>query len=206
MQVTTEGIQLLYEEHDAVMFPDFGLLLNGIREHIDRINTVCRLVHEVAPRSVLDIGCNRGLFGQLIRWNHQEKKFIVGVDISRLSYKYAKGVMGYDMTHTLNASEPFSLGIAFDLVLCMEILEHVPNPEQVVWNAYTHMCPGSIAIFSCPHELGEIDGEFHVRQVPLQTLESWVHKHLSIRDSWTLPSTFCEKPKWQGWHFVIATR
>jgi 2-polyprenyl-3-methyl-5-hydroxy-6-metoxy-1,4-benzoquinol methylase len=206
VRVVTEEIQQLYEEHDYSMLADYASLVNGIREHTDRIHKVCSLIKLIDPESLLDIGCNRGLFGGLARLNHVKLNRIVGIDISRLSCKFAKESMKYNRCYPLNASEPFDLAETFDLILCMEILEHVPSPETVIRNVVTHLRPNGIAIFSCPDELGELDGEFHVRTVSLDQLAKWVRPFLYVRDSFTLPSEFCEKPKWQGWHFVIASK
>lgn len=207
MRTTTDSIQALYEEHDGEMLPHFGNLINGLREHIDRLNAVCSLIWDLKPETLLDIGCNKGLFGALARWNHGPVQRVVGVDISRLSRRYAKEVMGYDDAYVLNASEPFDLRERFDLVLAMEIIEHVPAPENVVQNVVRHMKDDGFAILSCPVEYGDLDGEFHVRNVNVNQLEDLArHNGLVIRDLSFLPSKFCEKPKWQGWNILVATK
>lgn len=207
MRTTTDEIRLLYEEHDEQAFPSFGTMVNGLREHVDRIYEVCRLVWDIAPASVLDVGCNKGLFGALIRWGHGSVKRVVGVDISRLSCTHAKERMGYDEVHAVNASEYFELHEQFDLVLCMEIIEHVPDPGQVIRNVQAHMKEGGFAIFTCPVEIEPVDGEFHVRHVSAKELEQWIQQEgLHIRHTDFLRSHFCEKPRWQGWTFVVATK
>ena len=207
MPTTSEGLRQLYEEHDAELYASFPALVNGLREHIDRIYKVCSLVQVLAPASLLDIGCNRGLFGSLVRLNGGPVKRVVGVDISRLSCAYAKEQMGYDETHQLDASAPFNLSEQFDLVLCMELLEHVPQPAAVIRNVAHHLKPGALALFSCPEERGELDGQIHVRRVTASELSHWVElENLQLRQTFFLPSLFCEKPKWQGWNFVLASK
>jgi 2-polyprenyl-3-methyl-5-hydroxy-6-metoxy-1,4-benzoquinol methylase len=207
VRVTSESIQQLYEEHDFELYNSFPTLINGLREHVDRIHTVCSLVREIAPVSVLDVGCNRGLFGSLIRLGHGSVKRVVGIDISRLSCKHAKEQMGYDEAWCHNASELFLLNERFDLALCMEIIEHVPDPMQVIKNVYTHLRPGGFAIFSCPEEVDALDGEFHVRRVSREELRLWILQGLfDVEREFFLQSEFCEKPKWQGWNFVIGVK
>lgn len=207
MRTTTAEIRDLYELHDSDLFDDFPSLVNGIREHVDRIYTVCKIVKLEHPASVLDIGCNRGLFGSLIRLNHGSVKNVSGVDISGCSCRHALK-MGYDHAYQLNASEPFNLSQKFNFVLCMEILEHVPDPIQVVRNAFTHLYPGGKALFTCPVEEGEIDGEFHVRKVLREDLLHWIEEagFLKHPQNFFLESTFCEKPHWKGWNFVLAVK
>jgi hypothetical protein len=47
-------------------------------------------------------------------------------------------------------------GLQFDVVLCTEVLEHAPNAEQVVANAYRLLAPGGVFIMTCaaPRTLG----------------------------------------------------
>lgn len=206
MRTTTEDIQQLYEEH-GFGEGSFHIFLNGMREHIDRLHHVSSLIWKIAPESILDIGCQRGHFGSLALWNHGPVKRVVGVDINRLALRDAKAA-GYHDAYCRNAGETFDLVERFDLVLCMELIEHVPDPMITIKNVQRHLKDdGGLALFSCPEEHGEIDGEFHVRRVHKHELERWVtDTGMQIRDSHFFPSEFCEKPKWQGWNYVIATK
>lgn len=209
MRTTTADIQQLYEEHDAELYNDFPSLVNGLREHLDRVHHVTSLLKRLAPRTLLDVGCNRGLFGTMAKRSHDAVPLgrVVGIDISRMSAEHAHR-MGYDFVFVLNASEPFDIIERFDAALCMEIIEHVPNPVQVIENVAKHLLPGGAAIFSCPEEQEALDGEFHVRNVSLEGLKCLVAEvpSLNIVDSYFLPSEFCEKPKWQGWNYVLAVK
>lgn len=205
MRTTTDEIQQLYEDHG---FGEgaFHIFLNGMREHIDRLNHVSSLIWDLAPVSILDVACQRGHFGSLALWNHGTVKRLVGVDINRLALRDAT-TAGYHATHCVNVAEPFYLNETFDLVLCMELLEHVPVPQTVVQSIKLHVNDGGKALFSCPEEWGDIDGEFHVRRVRKEELEDWVRSAgFQILDSHFFPSKFCEKPKWQGWNYVLAQR
>jgi 2-polyprenyl-3-methyl-5-hydroxy-6-metoxy-1,4-benzoquinol methylase len=207
MRTTTAEIQQLYEEHDGELLASFPSLVNGIREHIDRIDHVAHLIKNANPEKILDIGCNRGLFGAMAKIPYRRLNKLVGVDISRLCCAYVTEHMGYDASVCVNASEPFDLQETFDLILCMEIIEHVPSPSGVIANVRRHLSPGGFAIFSCPEEKEEIDGEFHVRRVAREELAHWVTSGgLEVVEQHFFPSSFCEKPKWQGWNFVIAAK
>src|SRR5262245_36753356 len=109
MRTETAEIQELYEMHDEESIRDFPTLVNGIREHVDRITEVCRIVQVLAPHSVLDVGCRYGLFGSMLRLGHGSVKRVVGVDISRQATLHAVGQMGYNASRCLDASEPFEL-------------------------------------------------------------------------------------------------
>lgn len=183
-------------------------ILNGFREHADRLKYVMEVCFHLKPQRVLDIACNTGLFGALISWNHRKPEVLWGVDISRDMCEVAEKVHGYGLVYNQDVSAYFDLAVRFDLVLCMEIIEHVPDPDMVVQNAFRHA--NGTLIFSTPEEQGDIDGIIHVRKVPLPALESLIRRNMPegfhISSAHFLPSLFCEKPHWKGWNFVIATR
>jgi len=201
--MSAAAIQKLYETEYSG-FDDYLYLLNGFREHADRLMYIMKMVHSLEAASLLDVGCNRGLFGALCNWNHRPFMRMVGVDIVPGLLQRAKETHGYDSAILLNVSDPFYLSETFDLVLCMEVLEHVPDPGTVIENCFRHATKN--IIFTTPEEEGDIDGVIHVRKINLDALAEMV-----CRPGWKLhqsfiPSIFCEKPHWQGWNCVRAER
>ena len=195
----------LYEAHakGSIAAGD-SLIWNGIREHIDRLHKVCSWVHNLEPESILDLACNFGMWGNLFRWNHQSKKRIVGVDIAPSNIEHAVHVNGYDVGHIEDITTPFNLQEKFDLVLVMEVLEHIHEGEiKVLENAKRH-CKKNL-IVTVPVEDGDVDGEIHVRKVNPHVLEGWIrYCGFRIVESSFVPSEFGEKPHWVGWHMILA--
>ena len=77
------------------------------------------------PRSVLDVGCGTGSF--LARFTREGIEDVVGVEGEWA--RTAPLRVGADHLRFLDLNRPFDLGRAFDLVLCLEVAEHV-EPEN----------------------------------------------------------------------------
>lgn len=176
---------------------------NTFREHADRLHLMMTLVKELRPASILDVGCNKGLMGSLFRWRREyAPELIVGVEWCETSAMYAERVNEYDKVHVLDAGQPFDLGRKFDLVICTELLEHVPDPQIVVDNCAKHAAKH--AIFSVPEEHAVLDGVLHVRHVSFSQLKVLINTRFSLSRAWFLENQFGEKPRWQGWNFVLG--
>jgi len=83
---------------------------------------------------VLDIGCGGGIFCETLANNGFD---VTGIDMSRLSIECAidrSKSKKTDISYIVSNSEDISSSFDnyFDVVVCMELLEHVPNPEKVV--------------------------------------------------------------------------
>lgn len=95
------------------------------------LNSVSNLCKQIAENNILDCGCGEGIV-----MNHLKKKIsrarFVGFDIDKTSVNLAK---------KLNPSSKISLGSiykisqkenSFPLLLCMEVLEHLDEPEKAL--------------------------------------------------------------------------
>jgi 2-polyprenyl-3-methyl-5-hydroxy-6-metoxy-1,4-benzoquinol methylase len=206
---TSEQLQELYELEYKPGHDDYLYVLNGFREHADRLCEVMKTVKRFRPRRVLDVGCNKGLIGALCNWNSQPIDALVGVDISPTMARIAQQVHGYNMVAVQDASKSFELELRFDLVLCMELLEHVPDVATTIDNCLRHCDHFGRIIFTTPEERGELDGAIHVRHLGMKDLVEAVEDRVLVphRTHTTfIASNFCEKPKWQGWNMVIIEK
>lgn len=82
----------------------------------------------VDAKRVLDVGCGRGVMGGLLRV-YREPELIVALDIYKPYLSFVRTVGFYDEVLCLDLSRnglPFD-DSTFDLVLCMEVLEHLPK-------------------------------------------------------------------------------
>ncbi|MCG2585595.1 bifunctional 2-polyprenyl-6-hydroxyphenol methylase/3-demethylubiquinol 3-O-methyltransferase UbiG [Massilia sp. TS11] len=104
----------------------------------------------LAGKRVLDIGCGGGILAEAMARKGAE---VTGIDLSDKALKVAdlhalesgvavryKSISAEDMA----AAEPES----FDVVTCMEMLEHVPDPAAVVQAAARLVKPGGKLFFS----------------------------------------------------------
>lgn len=118
--------------------------INGLRLRFitDRIDVD-------SPR-IVDVGCGGGILAEAL---HKAGARVTGIDLSTLSLKVARqhaAAAGLDIDYrdmdveTLASEQAGS----FDAVTCMEMLEHVPHPDQVVAACATLLKPGGVAFFS----------------------------------------------------------
>lgn len=119
--------------------------INPLR--LDWIATQARL----PGARVLDVGCGGGILAEAMA---QRGAQVLGIDLSVKPLKVAQlhalesGVQGLDYrevaVETLAQEQPAS----FDVVTCMEMLEHVPDPASVVRACHALVKPGGAVFFS----------------------------------------------------------
>jgi len=105
----------------------------------------------LAGKRVLDIGCGGGILADAMARKGAE---VLGIDLAGKALKVAQlhaleaktqGVSYREVSaETLAAEQPGS----FDVVTCMEMLEHVPDPASIVQACATLVKPGGWVFFS----------------------------------------------------------
>lgn len=91
-----------------------------------------RLVREIQPRSVLEVGCGEGYMLQALA-EADLGIDLVGVDISEAAIADARARLGSRATlEVLDARQLVSDGRKFDLVVMVEVLEHIPRPAEML--------------------------------------------------------------------------
>lgn len=107
---------------------------------------------DVNGKRVLDVGCGGGLLTEALA---RAGASVVGIDMAKKSLQVAKlhayesGLEDEVEYHTITA-EAFAEEHAgeFDLVTCLELLEHVPSPASVISACHTLLKPGGHFIMS----------------------------------------------------------
>ena len=103
-----------------------------------------------AGKRVLDVGCGGGVLTEAMA---AKSDFVVGIDlageplkVARLHALESNARVEYRecAAETLAAEQPAS----FDVVTCMEMLEHVPDPSQTVQACAALTTPGGWVFFS----------------------------------------------------------
>lgn len=98
--------------------------------HTKRFKKVLENIDFMADR-MLDVGCHSGLFTQKIAQAVNPNK-IYGIDVSASAIEVAKKRIKNGNFKIANAHKlPFK-GSQFDCVFCLEVLEHVEEPRQVL--------------------------------------------------------------------------
>ncbi len=113
--------------------------------------TLDELLGRSEPSSLLDVGCGEGVLVE--RWARRlPERRVVGVDLQEESIQagwaeHAAPNLEYRVMDTPEL--PFAAG-EFDLVTAIEVLEHVPDPEQTLREMAR--CAGRHLLVSVPRE------------------------------------------------------
>jgi 2-polyprenyl-6-hydroxyphenyl methylase/3-demethylubiquinone-9 3-methyltransferase len=119
--------------------------INPLR--LEWINAIC----PVKGLSALDVGCGGGILADSMARKGAQ---VLGIDLSTKALRVAQlhameaetaGVSYREVSAEALASEAPA---SFDLVTCMEMLEHVPDPASVVRACATLVKPGGWVFFS----------------------------------------------------------
>jgi 2-polyprenyl-6-hydroxyphenyl methylase/3-demethylubiquinone-9 3-methyltransferase len=118
--------------------------INPLR--LDYIDTRARL----AGKKVLDVGCGGGLLSEAMAGRGAT---VTGIDMGATALKVAALHLlesGARVDYLHITAEEFSVQQAagFDVVTCMEMLEHVPNPASVIMACARLVKPGGQVFFS----------------------------------------------------------
>lgn len=149
--------------------------MNPVR--IEYINSIInKRFKEVKGRKLLDVGCGGGL--ACVPMLKSGLK-VTGLDANEHNIKAAnshaernKFVIEYI---NITVEEHIKSGKKYDVVLCLEVIEHVANPAEFVKNISKLVEPGGVVIFSTINRtkkaylLAVIMAEYVLRWVPKKT-------------------------------------
>jgi 2-polyprenyl-6-hydroxyphenyl methylase/3-demethylubiquinone-9 3-methyltransferase len=117
-----------------------------------RLEWIERSVEGLTGKSVLDVGCGGGILAEAMA--RRGARDVLGIDLALKPLRVAQlhameaGLDNIDYreiaAEALAAEQP----AAFDVVTCMEMLEHVPDPASVVRACAALVRPGGHVFFS----------------------------------------------------------
>lgn len=116
-----------------------------------RLGWIEELVADFNDRQVVDVGCGGGILADAMAWKGAS---VTGIDLASKSLRVAQ-------LHALEAATPHiqyreisvealaqEQPASFDIVTCMEMLEHVPTPASIVKACSQLVRPGGWVFFS----------------------------------------------------------
>jgi len=131
----------------------------------------------LAGQRVLDVGCGGGLLSEAMA---AEGAQVTGIDLAKASLQVARlhgHESGVRVQYECVSAEDYATQQAgqFDLITCMELLEHVPDPAAIVAACGQLVRPGGLVCFSTLNRnpksflLAIVAAEHVLRMVPRGT-------------------------------------
>lgn len=104
----------------------------------------------LSGRTVLDVGCGGGILAEALA---RRGAHVTGIDASAEAVAAARrhaAAAGLSIDYRVGTAESFAAGSgsSFDAVTCMELLEHVPRPAEVVQACGALVRPGGDVFFA----------------------------------------------------------
>ncbi|MGZ5087481.1 MAG: bifunctional 2-polyprenyl-6-hydroxyphenol methylase/3-demethylubiquinol 3-O-methyltransferase UbiG [Usitatibacter sp.] len=115
-----------------------------------RLSHIERLAGGLGGKRILDVGCGGGILAEAMA---AKGATVTGIDLADKPLKVAmlhRMESGSGVDYRLVSAESLAAEMpgAFDVVTCMEMLEHVPDPPSVVRACASLVKPGGLVFFS----------------------------------------------------------
>ena len=157
------------------------LRLDWIRQHAD-----------LNGRTVVDIGCGGGILAESM---NAAGAVVTGIDMAEGPLAVARLHQiesGANVDYRNSTAEELAATCAgqYDIVTCLEMLEHVPSPAQIIASVHTLLRPGGQAFFSTINRNAKsfvfaiVGAEYVLKLLPAGTHEYRKFIRPSELDSW----------------------
>lgn len=115
-----------------------------------RLQWIESIVGNLNSKKILDIGCGGGILAESMAAKGAE---VTGIDLAERSLKIARLhslETGIEVSYEHISAEDMALQHPekFDVITCMEMLEHVPNPASIIHACAKLVKPGGLVFFS----------------------------------------------------------
>jgi 2-polyprenyl-6-hydroxyphenyl methylase/3-demethylubiquinone-9 3-methyltransferase len=141
-----------------------------------RLRFICERA-EIEGASVLDVGCGGGILAEAMARKGGQ---VTGIDVAPRVLDTAKlhlheSGLDIDYREITAEDQAQESPAAFDLVSCMEMLEHVPDPASIIQSVQELLKPGGNGFFSTLNRtplafvLGIVGAEHIARLLPRGT-------------------------------------
>lgn len=131
----------------------------------------------ISGKTILDVGCGGGILSESMA---QRGATVTGIDLSDKALGVAKLHLlesGNKVDYQKSSAEEFAdlAPGSFDVVTCMEMLEHVPNPASIISACSVLVKPGGHVFFSTINRnakaylLAVVGAEYVLKMLPKGT-------------------------------------
>ena len=135
-----------FEQHGSAFWDAHGPYRTLHQINPARLQFIERFV-DLQGLRVLDVGCGGGILSEALA---ERGASVVGIDLAESALQAAEAHRaGQAVEYRLESSrETAARGEVFDVVTCMEMLEHVADPAAVLRDIHALLKPGGWAFFS----------------------------------------------------------
>lgn len=174
----------------ADRFKNSGLVMPATQRTIYEKLTEKIVVNDKGSvkKTVCDVGCGLGIGANILS---KEARFVWGVDISEDNVSFARQMYGSDPRLRFDAFDvrDYPREVAkFDVVSCVEVLEHCVDPEKVIAfiKRIMHPYPRSVAWITLPNRNSPLlqkdkpKNEFHIGEPNAAELYAFLEKHFEF--------------------------
>ena len=142
----------------------------------------------------LDIGCGDGVYAFALS---QKCRKVVGVDADydgirlanlRLAENKATNCTCLQLPISKISTSSLGLDEKFDMVYSMDVIEHLPDPEELIKSSIRVLKPQGLVIIGTPiFENAELVSPYHVKEFTLEEITSLMARFLDIKEVILLP-------------------
>lgn len=128
---------------------------------------------DISSLSILDISCSTGMISQLFSRHFAS---VTGIDIDKAAVEYARANNDANNVefHVMDALNTQFAGNQFDVIVCNQMYEHVPDAQQMLAEINRLLVPGGVCYFGATNRLKVI--ETHYGRLPFL---SWLPKKIA---------------------------
>jgi len=99
--------------------------------HRGKFQAIKKVLENEKPRSMLDLGCNDGTMTARIAGLFPNVKKVTAIDLFAPGIKFARKLYPW-IDFQVGDIQDFKLQQKYDLVTCLETIEHITNPEKLL--------------------------------------------------------------------------
>lgn len=132
----------------------------------------------LATARILNVGCSTGLIDDVLA---EQAGSVVGIDIDRSAVESARA-------RCARANLEFRLDDAmalnfpdhsFDVVICSQVYEHVPDPSQMMAEIHRVLAPHGVCYFAATNRLCVMEQHYRLPFLSVIPVR-WAHRYLSL--------------------------
>lgn len=132
----------------------------------------------LASARVLNVGCSTGLIDEILA---ARVATVTGIDIDGAAIELAiqrrtRGNIEFRLGDAMALDFPSA---AFDVVICSQVYEHVPDPERMMAEIERVLVPEGACYFAATNRFCVMEQHYHVPFLSILPV-SWAHRYLRL--------------------------